>query len=99
MEADTASRKPGQTQRKPMRPSMGQRRAELTNNSFPQDLHQGGAAKMKLSLLVGLRVEREVGLSKTSEAKQSKGRVTWMHGPSALRRWGRRKALPREGGN
>lgn len=54
---------------------------------------------MKLGLPVGLRVEREVGLSKTSEAKQSKGRVTWMHGPSALRRWGRRKALPREGGN
>lgn len=101
MEADTARRKPSQTQRKPMRPSIGQRRAKFTANSFPQEFHQGAAAKMKLwaSQWASVWVAGEVEFSKTSEAKQSKVRVTWMHEPGALRTWGRRKELPREDGN
>lgn len=89
MEADTARRKPSETQRKPMRPSIGQRRAKLTANSFPQEFHQGGTVKMKLwaSQWASVWVEREVEFSKTSEAKQSKVRVTWMHEPGALRPW------------
>ena len=69
----------------------------MTANSFPQEFHQGRSCKDETSdLPVGLWVEREVEFSKTSEATQSKVRVTWMHGPVALRRWGRRKELPKD---
>lgn len=80
---------------------MGQRRAELTANSFPQEFHQGGSRKDEtLGFPVGLWVKREVEFSKTSQTQQRKVRVTtWMHGPSALKWWGRRKKLHREGGN